>query len=156
MAQIMACAKKVDMLIVAVGEAEHNHERRNPFSGAERVKMINAYIREKRLDTKKIRVITVKDGRSFKEAVDNLFRACGKIDLVFMTKSYPRKFVREKGARVELHPLKGRAWGMSSTKIRDAIAHGKSWESFTGKSVVALIKRFNGIKRIKVAYARDD
>jgi nicotinamide-nucleotide adenylyltransferase len=154
MAQLMACAKRVDRLIVAVGGAEHKNEKRNPFSGSERVKMIKAYMKEKGLDTNKIRVVAVKDGRSFDESVDNLFKACGKIDVVFMTRSYPRAKVLERKAKVELHPLKGRAWGMSATRIRNAIAHGRSWESFTGKSVVALIKRLNGIERIRKAYAR--
>jgi nicotinamide mononucleotide adenylyltransferase len=45
-----------------------------------------------------------------------------------------------------------RQGNVSSTLIRDSIAKGEEWENLTGKSVVTLIKRFDGIERIERAY----
>ena len=39
-----------------------------------------------------------------------------------------------------------------ATQLRNAIANDKPWEHFTGKSVVKIIKKLNGIGRIKKIY----
>lgn len=155
MAQIMGCMERVNKLIVAVGSAEHTNEKRNPFSGAERVKMIRAYAKEKGLNPNKIKVVAVKDGKSFNQAVANLFKACGKFDILFMDKDFPLAKIASKKVEIKPLPFKGRVEGLSATKVRDAIAAKRKWERFTGKSVTKLIKKFDGMNRIRATYAKE-
>jgi nicotinamide mononucleotide adenylyltransferase len=157
MAQIAACMKKVDRLIVAIGSAEHRNTKRNPFSGAERARMLRAYLNEMKIDTKRVKVVTVKDARSYSEAISNLFKVCGKVDVVFLNSASKkdRPLARMVGRLVLTVPLpyKRRVGGISATKIRAAIANGKEWEHMTGSSVARYIRK-HGIKRIRSSYSK--
>ncbi len=139
---------EADKLIIAIGSAEFKNTRRNPFDGKERKQMMEAYLKEEGIDTNRIKVIPVPDGRSFSSAVNNLFELCGKFDAIYTDKEAIIRLIKSKS---RIKRIK-RAGTISSTKIRNAIANDKEWEHLTGKSVAKLIKRFRGIERIKRAY----
>lgn len=147
----MKILSEVDILIIAVGSAEFKNIKRNPFSGYERKQMIEAYLKENKIHMKKVRIVNVADGKSFYSAIKNLFKTCGEFDVLYTDKETIIKLIQKK---VKIKHIK-RTGTISSTKIRDAIASNKNWEHLTGKSVVELIKKFNGIKRIKKAYSED-
>ena len=139
--------KEVDVLIIAIGSAEIKNTKRNPFDGQEKKEMMAAYLKELKIGYN-VKVITVSDGKSMRSAVRNLFEACGKFDVLYTDKETIIKIVKNRVKVRRIH----RAGNISSTKIRDAIATDKNWEHLTGRSVVNLIKRFNGTDRIKKAY----
>jgi nicotinamide-nucleotide adenylyltransferase len=145
-ALIERLSKKVDFLIVAVGNAKSKNTKRNPFSGEERVEMMNSYLKERGIKVKD--VIAVEDGESWDSSINNLFEKCGEFDVLFTDK---RKIARLVRGRVKVAGFK-RKGKVSSTQIRNAIARGGEWESLTGDSVAALIKGFDGIARIRRAY----
>ena len=149
-ALVKRLVKKVDLLIVAVGGAENKNTKRaralNPFNGDERVEMLKSYLREQHIKVED--VIAVKDGKSWASSIDNLFEKCGKFDVLFTDHKTIAKLV---GNRVKVVSFERRG-DISSTLIRDSIAKGEEWEDLTGKSVVSLIRRFDGIARIKRAY----
>jgi len=145
-ALVRRLVKKVDFLIIAIGSAESKNTKRNPFSGDERVKMLKSYLREQNIKVRD--VIAVKDGNSWASSIDNLFEKCGKFDVLFTDHKTIAKLV---GNRVKVVSFE-RKGAVSSTSIRDSIARGEEWENLTGKSVVSLMRRFDGIARIKRAY----
>ena len=147
---IKRLVKKVDFLIVAVGSAEKKNTKRDPFSGDERVKMLRSYLKEQSIKVEN--VVAVEDGRSWASSINNLFEKCGKFDVLFTNHKTIAKLVGDK-VKVVSFQRKG---NISSTLIRDSIAKGEEWENLTGKSVVSLIKRLDGIKRIKRAYGASD
>ena len=142
--------KEVDILIIAIGSAEFKNTKRNPFDGNEKKKMIEAYLKEGKIDTKKINVIAVPDGKSFSSAINNVFQFCGNFDVLYTDKKTIINLIEKK---IKVKRIK-RAGTISSTQIRDAIANDQKWEHLTGKSVAKLIKKFKGIERIKKAYSR--
>jgi cytidyltransferase-like protein len=137
-------------LTVAIGSSEHKNERTNPFSGAERKKMLESYLKE--LEIPGVKVVTLKDGRSESWAIGNLIRKC-KPDVVFLsTEKNKLADLAERKVRVVRFPRTGQ---VSSTRIRESIAAGdREWRRLTGKSVARLIIRFDGIRRIEKAYGR--
>jgi nicotinamide-nucleotide adenylyltransferase len=145
-ALVKRLVKKVDLLIVAVGNAESKNTKRNPFSGDERVKMLKGYLKEQ--DIKVEDVVAVEDGNSWASSIDNLFEKCGKFEILFTDHKTIARLV---GNRVKVVSFE-RKGDISSTLMRDSIAKGEEWENLTGKSVVSLIRRFDGIARIKRAY----
>jgi nicotinamide-nucleotide adenylyltransferase len=145
-ALVKKLAKRVDRLIVAVGNAETRNTKRNPFSGDERVEMLKSYLREQNIEVKD--VIAVKDGDSWAASIDNLFEKCGKFDVLFTDH---KKIFKLVGGRAKVVSFQ-RECNISSTLIRDSIAKGEKWENLTGKSVVSLIREFDGIARIKRTY----
>lgn len=135
-------------LTVAIGSADHQGEKRNPFSGAERRAMLRAYLREARIAD--VRVITVPDGPSMAWALDRLIRKCRPDVLFLSTERRTIAEIAERRVRVVLFRRTGRT---SSTRIRDAIAAGSDrWRSLTGPSVVRWIEGHDGVKRVREAY----
>lgn len=145
-ALIKRLVKKVDHLTIAVGSAEDRDTKRNPFSGDERVKMLKSYLNEQNIKVKD--VIAVEDGKSWSSSINNLFEKCGKFDVLFTNHKTIAKMVGDK-VKVVSFERKG---NISSTLIRDSVANGEKWENLTGKSVISLMKRFDGVERIKRAY----
>ena len=145
-ALVKRLVKKVDLLIVAVGNAESRNTKRNPFSGDERVEMLKSYLKEQHIKVED--VVAVEDGNSWASSIDNLFEKCCKFEVLFTDHKAIARLV---GNRVKVVSFE-RKGDISSTLVRDSIAKGEEWESLTGKSVVRLIKRFDGIARIKRAY----
>ena len=135
-------------LIVAIGSSEHRDERTNPFSGMERKKMLESYLKELKIGG--VKVIALNDGKTESWALGNLIRKC-KPDVLFLS--------TEKGELADLAKRRvrvvrfQRAGKVSSTRMRDSIASGDGgWKRMTGKSVAELIVEFDGIRRIKTAY----
>ena len=147
---IRRLVKKVDFLIVAVGRAEKKNTKRDPFSGDERVRMLRRYLKEQSIKVED--VVAVEDGKSWASSINNLFEKCGKFDVLFTDHRTIAKLV---GDEVKIVGFQRRG-NISSTLIRNSIAKGEEWENLTGKSVVSLIKRLDGIKRIKRAYGASD
>lgn len=135
-------------LIVAVGSSEHRNERTNPFSGAERKKMLESYLRELMIEG--VHVVALNDGKSESWAIDNLIRKC-KPEVVFLSteKSDLAELVE---GRVRVVRFK-RTGDVSSTRIRDSIAAGsQDWKRWTGRSVARAILELDGVRRIRKAY----
>jgi len=110
------------------------------------VKMLKGYLKEQ--DIKVEDVVAVEDGNSWASSIDNLFEKCGKFEILFTDHKTIARLV---GNRVKVVSFE-RKGDISSTLMRDSIAKGEEWENLTGKSVVSLIRRFDGIARIKRAY----
>lgn len=140
--------REVDRLYIAIGSAECENTKRNPFSGEERKRMLKDYLKEEKIDVKKVRIITVQDGKSNSSGVKNLFGSCGKFDMIFTDKATIIEIVKR---RANVQKIR-RTGKISATQIRDAIANDNKWEHLTGKSTARLIMRLKGIERIKKAY----
>lgn len=138
--------KEVDTLIVAVGSAEFKNTRRNPFDGEERVRMMKAYLKEEGI--RGVEVVPVRDGRSYSEAIKNLLASCPAFDVLFTDKE---TIIRLIGGRVKVRRIR-RTGTLTSTKIRDAIAAGRRWEHLTGRSVARIVRKVDGVRRIREAY----
>jgi nicotinamide-nucleotide adenylyltransferase len=139
---------KVDKLVIAIGSAEFKNTERNPFDGDERSRMVKAYLREAGL--RGVRVVAIPDGKTYSSAIRNLLREVPKIDVLFLS---TEKLALSKFLKGKVKLIKFRRTGnISSTRIRDTIAYSGKWEPLTGKSVVRLIKKLNGVERIKRAY----
>jgi len=140
--------KKVNRLIIVVGSFKEKNTKRNPFSGKERIKMLKAYLREEKIPSGRVKVITIKEGRSWKDKINNLFKACPNCNILFTNNKRIVNLVKH---RVKVHSFR-RIGKVSSTKIKNAIYENKKWEHHTGKSVARIIKQIKGRERIKESY----
>ncbi|HYB79230.1 MAG TPA: adenylyltransferase/cytidyltransferase family protein [Thermoplasmata archaeon] len=135
-------------LIVVVGSAERSNTRRDPFSGRERKSMLEAYLRERRI--RGARVVTLNDGPSVTWALETLVRRHHPDVLLLSDEKSSLATRAAQRVRVVRFARRGT---VSSTRIRRAIARGDpSWSVLTGRSVVRLIERYHGIRRIRRAY----
>lgn len=142
--------KEADQLIIAIGKSQVKNTKRNPFNGTERKKMLEEYLKEQNLDLKRIRLITIPETNSLSSSITTLFNKCGKFDILYTDKESVIRLVNKK---VNVKRIR-RNDETSSTKIRKAISRDEKWEHLTGKSVKELIKKFDGIERIKSTYKK--
>jgi len=152
---------QVDRLIVVIGSAERKYEKGNPFSGNERKKMLEAYLKEEHIDTRRVKVFAIADpDMSIKKGVGYVMDSVPAFDVIFSThelkeqktgiKMKVEKAIEEEAKRRKIRIIRFRRTGpISSTRIREGIAHGRAWEHMTGKSVARTIRKMGGIKRIK-------
>jgi nicotinamide-nucleotide adenylyltransferase len=138
--------REVNSLVIAIGEASTKNEKRNPFSGSERKKMIEAFLREEKI--RRVKVVLVPTTKSFSESVKKLFEVCPRFDVMYADKEIVIRKVKDK---VKVRRIK-RVGSISATKIREAIAKDKAWEHLTGKSVARIIREIKGIARVKKLY----
>ena len=140
--------KQSDQLIVAIGSGQEKNTKRNPFSGLERKKLMEAYLAENKINSDCVKVVVVNDGKSFSSSIKNLFDKCKSFDVLYTDKESIIALAEKK---VKIERIK-RTGSISSTQIRDAIVNDKKWEHQTGVSVASKIKAIKGIERIKKAY----
>lgn len=139
-------------LVVAIGSREHRNERRDPFGGSERKAMMDALLREAGIEG--LRVVTLADGPSEAWAVENLVRTCRPDVVLLSTERRGALETALAGAGVRVARFR-RTGAVSSTRVRDSIAAGTGeWRRLTGRSVAALIERYDGPRRIRTAYGR--
>ena len=135
-------------LVVAVGSSERSNERENPFSGRERKAMLEAYLKER--GVRGVRVVTPNDGPSEAWALASLIRRCHPDVLLLSTEKRALATLAERRVPVVRFARRRR---VSSTRIRRAIATGDpDWKALTGRSVVRLIERWDGVRRVRRAY----
>ncbi|MGA7476507.1 MAG: adenylyltransferase/cytidyltransferase family protein [Thermoplasmata archaeon] len=135
-------------LIIAIGSSERKDEKTNPFSGAERKRMMEAYLREGGI--RGVRVVALPDGKSESWAIDNLIRKCHPEMLILSTEKSHLAALAEQRLPVVRFRRTGK---VSSTQIRDSLAAGDGrWKTLTGKSVVKLVGELDGTRRIRRAY----
>ncbi len=144
MNMIKKILKESDELILVVGAKEKKNTKRNPFSGRERVKMMKAFLKEGKIPSKKIKIITIKDGPSWKDARRKFLKKCPNANVIYTDK---KRVIKHLGDKMKIKIIK-REGEISSTKIRKAIAENKDYSNLTGKSVIKLIKKYKGEKRI--------
>lgn len=150
---VEAILKKVDKLVIVIGSSQLHDEKRNPFSGKERVLMMRAFLKERKLPLKRIKVIDVETGDDWYSSVKNVVDACPPFDYIFTDKKV--------ALRIFKHLVPNSKPGnfkcdikFHATQLRNAVATDKPWEQYTAKSVAKIIKRIHGINRIKAAYKR--
>lgn len=161
---IKKALERVDNLIIVIGSAERKNEKQNPFSGTERKRMLEAYLKEERVGTNRVRVFALADpDMPYDKGTRYVMDSVPKFDVIFLThelkeqkteiKMAMEKTIEEEAKRRKIKIIRFRRTGtISSTSIRDAIAHDKKWEHMTGKSVATIIRKLGGIERIKKTY----
>ncbi|MFH0829739.1 MAG: adenylyltransferase/cytidyltransferase family protein [Candidatus Aenigmatarchaeota archaeon] len=152
---------QVDRLIVVIGSAERKYEKDNPFSGAERKRMLEAYLKEEGIDMKRVRIFALPDPKMpFGKGVRHVMDSVPKFDVIFMThelkeqrtglKMELEKAIEEEAKSRKKRIIRFRRTGpISSTRIRESIAKNRKWEHMTGKSVASIIRKLGGIERIR-------
>ena len=112
--------------------------------------MMEAYLRESGI--RDVRVVTLRDGPSYRWAIRNLARRCAP-DLLFLSTERRRlATLASKLVRVVRFRRTGR---VSSTQLRDSMAAGRQdWMRLTGTSVVQWILAHDGVGRVQRSYQR--
>lgn len=138
---INSLAKKVDYLIIGIGSSNRHHTIDNPFTLKERTDMLNDSLRIKNYSIK-----PVPDIDDYSRWTKHVISITGKFDVAFTGNKIVKELFEEENVKVELLRYKDYT---SATAVRDMISKGQNWEAYVPEEVAKIIKKVDGIERIK-------
>lgn len=145
----------IDEIIILIGSGEKAYSIKNPFTGGERLEMLTTLVR-KRFDISKFYIASIPDVNRNTIWPANVIDLVPKFEVVFTNNPLVQElFGRLANKEVREVPLASRA-DFSGKKIRLKMIKGENWESAIPDEVVELIKKFEGVQRIKKVSLTDD
>lgn len=144
--------EKEPYVIIGIGSTEDDYVPGNPFTAGERYQMIEAAILGQKLDGKTITrehfvILTVRNIHHYSlwvKHVESLLPPFGK---VYTGSSIVKRLFLEEGNH-KIIPIRFNK-KISATDIRRRMFIGKKWENLVPAKVASLIKKWDGVGRIK-------
>ncbi len=137
----------MDDLIILVGSAQHSHTVENPFTAGERLTMIKLALKEAGIDPARYMVTPLPDAEFHKVWVAHLLSQTPEFQLAFTNEPLTGRLLKEAGIRVERIPFYHREI-YSAREVRQRMLNGSDWETLVPRSIVAYLKKIDGVNRI--------
>ncbi|HIJ97802.1 TPA: nicotinamide-nucleotide adenylyltransferase [archaeon] len=141
--------KNFDKVAIGVGSAQEKNTYENPFSAAERIKMLKLSLEDSELPVSKFIFIKINDTFDDVSWVKEVLKKAGKFDAAFTNNEWTKFCFQDKGIKTHgtqyFAPHKGEL-------IRKKIAKGKPWDETVAQSVYEYILKIKGDTRIKNSY----
>ena len=131
-------------IIIAIGSSQEKNTLENPFSYAERRKMIQDSLRKSKI--KNYSIFPVPDAYNNKKWIWYIRKSIPRYDTVYSGNPWTLRCFRKWDSDVKKIKL---IEGISSTKIRKMIISGEKWQDLVPKEVAGFINRIKGTQRIK-------
>jgi len=141
--------KECDELIIAIASAQFNYIEKDPFTAGERIWMINEALKEGKIDLARCYIAAVVNDENNARWIAHLKSFLPPFDVVYTGNAYVAMLMKDSGIRVRDVKFYGRE-KYNATGIRQFILKGKNWQELVPKSVAQIIKKIDGVKRIKV------
>jgi len=141
---IKTILKKKKKIIIGIGSSQYSNTKENPFTFEERVKMIDAALKDE--DISQYKIFPIPDINNHSKWVEHVKSLVPEFDVIFTRNPLTEELFKKAGFKVErLKEVKD----ISATKIREKIIKGEKWEELLPKAVSKYLKEINGIERIK-------
>ena len=137
---------KVDKLWVGLGSSNKPAQKNNPFSAAERKKMILSSIDES--IKKKIEIFFIPDFEDHKKWVEHIDTIVPKFDIVFTNDEMTKYLYSKRNTNVLSIPFTERNV-LSGTHIRDLIVSDQPWEELVPNGTKNFLIEINAQLRLK-------
>src|SRR5881296_3641451 len=139
---------QVDELVIVVGSAQHSHTHENPFTAGERITMIRRALKDAKIDAARYSIIPLPDAEFHTVWVAHLLSQTPEFQVAFTNEPLTGRLLKESGVHVKKIPFHHREV-YSSTEVRKRMLNDSDWSSLLPKSVVAYLKRIDGVNRIR-------
>ena len=141
-----------DRLFIGIGSSEANFLPANPFTCSERFQMIEAALYEIKIPREKYEIVTIRNIDNFALWVRHLELYIPPFERVY-TGSDPVQYLFEDNNRNsktthEIISIK-KEQKVSGTSVREMMRSGGQWEILVPQSVAGLIKKWDGVNRVK-------
>ncbi len=139
-------------LKIGIGSSQLFNTKNDPFTSEERKQFISNSLEGINIKPNNFETLLIPDIYNSKKWVDHVVSIIEDFDLIFTNSSWVRELFNNKGYKVaEKFELEMDKY--NATHIRNLIYSSNiEWEELVPKEVVKLIKKFNGINRIKELY----
>ena len=143
--------KHVDRLVIVVGSAQKNHEKRNPFTAGERVEMLWRTLKSEGL-LDRVVIIPVPDVENHDIWVYTVRTLTPKFEVVFSNDPLTLMLFERAGVKTIEVPLTNRSVYMA-TEVRRRMVEGENWEELVPPEVAEFIREIDGVERVRRIYS---
>ena len=143
-----------DEVIIALTGSQFNYIEKDPFTSGERIEMIHDTLKENNVDLAKCYIIAIENQFNIATWASYLKSTLPSFDKVYSGNDYVAMLLADSGYAV-VYPKFHEREKFNATKIRKMIANDEDWENFVPSSVSKIIKKINGVKRIKTIFETD-
>ncbi len=137
-----------DLLIIGIGSSQYSHTKENPFTGGERLSMIEEALAGENIPSHRYVIVPIPDINNNALWVSHVKAFCPPFDVVYTRNPLSKRLFEEADIRVRAQPLFDRE-KYSGTKIRERMIRGEEWESLVPEGVARVIKKLGGVERLK-------
>lgn len=140
--------QEVDELIIGIGSSQEGHTFENPFTADERVLMIEAALKEAKVDRSRVHIVQIPDIHDDKKWVPHVVSLSPEFSIVYSGNPWVQRLFREAGHEVRVPPPYKRKeyQGMG---IRDRMLKGEKWEDLVPESVLNIMQKIDAVNRLK-------
>ncbi len=141
--------KECDELVIAIASAQFNYIEKDPFTAGERIWMIHEALKEGKIDLARCYIATVVNDENNARWIGHLKSFLPPFDVVYTGNAYVAMLMKDSEIKVRDVKFYDRD-KYNGTRIRQLMLEGKNWHALVPKSVMQIIKRIDGINRMKV------
>jgi len=138
--------EKYDKIVIGIGSSQYKNISKNPFSSEERKRMIEKTLKNESLS--EYEIIDIPDIHNPPKWVDHVLSIFSDFEVVASNNDFTKELFQKKGYKVVDTPIFD-GEHLSGKNIRKRIKNNEEWRDLVPNPVLAIIKKINGIKRIK-------
>jgi nicotinamide-nucleotide adenylyltransferase len=135
----------IDELVVGIGSADASHTGRNPFTGGERVMMVQKTL--ERFDTTTY-VVPLEDIDRNSVWVSHVKSMAPRFDIAYSNNSLVVRLFEEADVEVRQTEMFNRG-ELKGSEIRDRMFAGEPWREFVPDPVVEIVEEIDGVERLQ-------
>ena len=143
-----------DEVVIAITSSQFNYLEKDPFTASERIEMIYQALKEDGVDLSRCFIIPIENQFNIATWTSYLKSTLPQFDKVYSGNEYVSMLLADTGIPV-IKPKFLERERYNATRIRNLMIEDQNWQSFVPPIVANVIKKINGINRLKIISKSD-
>ena len=143
-----------DEVVIAITSSQFNYLEKDPFTASERIEMIHQALKESGVDLSKCFIIPIENQFNIVTWASYLKSILPQFNKVYSGNEYVSMLLADAGVQVIAPKFLDRD-RYNATNIRNLIVEDKDWQNFVPSAVANVIKKINGVNRLKIISKSD-
>ena len=143
-----------DEVVIAITSSQFNYLEKDPFTASERIEMIYQALKEDGVDLSRCFIIPIENQFNISTWTSYLKSTLPQFDKVYSGNEYVSMLLADTGIPV-IKPKFLERERYNATRIRNLMIEDQNWQSFVPHIVANVIKKINGINRLKIISKSD-
>ena len=143
-----------DEVVIAITSSQFNYLEKDPFTASERIEMIHQALKEATVDLSKCFIIPIENQFNIVTWASYLKSTLPQFNKVYSGNEYVSMLLADAGVQVIAPKFLDRD-RYNATNIRNLIVEDKEWQNFVPSAVANVIKKINGVNRLKIISKSD-
>ena len=143
-----------DEVVIAITSSQFNYLEKDPFTASERIEMIYQALKEDGVDLSRCFIIPIENQFNIATWTSYLKSILPQFDKVYSGNEYVSMLLADTGIQV-IKPKFLERERYNATSIRNLMIEDQNWQSFVPPIVANVIKKINGVNRLKIISKSD-